>query len=734
MVTRLLFAGFVSFISSCMMGQTYFLNGTATAIGNDCYRLTQNINTQNGSVWYADQINLNEPFNIEFDIYLGLNDAGADGIVFVLQTVGTNALGTSGGGLGYEGFLPSLGIEFDTWQNTNNGDPFYDHIAVISDGNLNHNAGTNIAGPIQASLGSANVEDGQYHQVNINWDPATLNLIVLFDCDERINTTYNIVSNVFSGDPVVYWGFTGSTGGANNNQIVCLAENILSVGPNVTICTGASTVLDIPGDPEGVFEWSPATGLDDPTSGSPVASPDTTTTYVVTYNNLCGSILSDSVTVTVQDLEVAITESPLLSCESPVQNVTAENNFDNSINYTWTTDTGIFTGSNTVSSPAVEAPGWYFVTADYDSVCFAMDSVYIDGDYVFNAEVVISDILSCYEPEATLMATANPSNSVDYNWDTSTGGIVSGQGTDEIVVSEPGNYTLTAYINDFCQEQITVNVEANFEVTSAEAGPDQQLDCDTPQLNLQGSAGGTGVNILWNTSNGNLVAGITSFTPLVNEPGTYTITITNQGSGCTDTDQVTVVENYDPPLAEAGISDTLTCQHPSTQIIGAAYGGQDPEFSWSTLDGNIVEGGNTLSPTVNQPGTYIISVVDNFNGCISTDAVEIYVNEDFFLDISSLTMPNVVTPNNDGQNDIFTPFLSSDPEFDISAIIQEYSLLVFDRWGLKVHESEPSDRYWDGLSNGFELSDGTYYYIIEFRIDCDVQETHQSQGHIEIIH
>ena len=38
--------------------QTYFLNGDASYLGDDCYQLTPNLNPQNGTVWYADQIDL----------------------------------------------------------------------------------------------------------------------------------------------------------------------------------------------------------------------------------------------------------------------------------------------------------------------------------------------------------------------------------------------------------------------------------------------------------------------------------------------------------------------------------------------------------------------------------------------------------------------------------------------------------------------------------------------------
>ena len=74
--------------------QTYFLNGTATSSGADCYQLTTTQGNQNGTVWYSEQINLSEPFELNFSMNFGTIDAtGADGMVFVLQNVGTNALG-----------------------------------------------------------------------------------------------------------------------------------------------------------------------------------------------------------------------------------------------------------------------------------------------------------------------------------------------------------------------------------------------------------------------------------------------------------------------------------------------------------------------------------------------------------------------------------------------------------------------------------------------------------------
>ena len=101
-----------------LAAQSYFLNGTAQSLGGDCYQLTTTQGKQNGTVWYSELIDLSQPFDLNFTMNFGTFDAtGADGMVFVLQDVGTNALGQTGGALGFSGFNPSFGIEFDTWQN-----------------------------------------------------------------------------------------------------------------------------------------------------------------------------------------------------------------------------------------------------------------------------------------------------------------------------------------------------------------------------------------------------------------------------------------------------------------------------------------------------------------------------------------------------------------------------------------------------------------------------------------
>lgn len=213
---------------------TYIRNGAATQNTCNCYTLTTATVSTSGSVWNASKINLANPFDFIFNVYLGcLDETGADGIVFMLQPISTS-VGTSGGGMGFEGVIPSVGVTLDTWQNPQDNDPFYDHIAIQANGNLNHSA--NLAGPEQASVSSPNIEDCQWHTLRITWDPSTTTLRAYFDNVLRVSSTVDIVATVFGNDPQVFWGFSGATGGSYNLQQFCTALN-----PSFTTNNAANT-------------------------------------------------------------------------------------------------------------------------------------------------------------------------------------------------------------------------------------------------------------------------------------------------------------------------------------------------------------------------------------------------------------------------------------------------------------------------------------------------------------
>ena len=94
------------------------------------------------------------------------------------------------------------------------------------------------------------------------------------------------------------------------NEISALLPVTAEAGPDQEMCLGSSVALGSSptgagGMPPRTTLWSPATGLSDPTSPNPLASPVVTTTYTVTVTAESGGSASDPVTVFVNPTPVA---------------------------------------------------------------------------------------------------------------------------------------------------------------------------------------------------------------------------------------------------------------------------------------------------------------------------------------------------------------------------------------------------------------------------------------------
>jgi gliding motility-associated-like protein len=73
------------------------------------------------------------------------------------------------------------------------------------------------------------------------------------------------------------------------------------------------------------------------------------------------------------------------------------------------------------------------------------------------------------------------------------------------------------------------------------------------------------------------------------------------------------------------------------------------------------------------------------------------------LENVELSIPNVFTPNNDGIND----------QFKINIPYNTLSIVIYNRWGEMVFESDHHLRFWDGtLPNGNQANEGVYYYVL----------------------
>ncbi|WP_242204324.1 lectin-like domain-containing protein [Aestuariivivens insulae] len=288
------------------------LIGNAVNQGNNCYLITPDAVNQYGAVWYTNQIDFTEDFEIVFDAYFGVNnDNGADGIALVFKPNSVPELGGLGGEIGYGGISHSLAVEFDTWQNTDYNDPAADHIGLMINGNSNHNSDLAIAE-------LPNIENGKFHEIKFSWNATTKTIIIAKDCVQEITYTGDIVNLALNGNSIAYFGFTGSTGGFSNEQKVCF-KRVTFVKhltlQNQNICIG-DTINTIDATVSGAasYNWTPITGVSDPTSPKPIFSPTSTTTYQVEITEQCGNMYTESFTVEVQSIPNAATPQNIKAC------------------------------------------------------------------------------------------------------------------------------------------------------------------------------------------------------------------------------------------------------------------------------------------------------------------------------------------------------------------------------------------------------------------------------------
>ncbi|MEV6305163.1 L-type lectin-domain containing protein [Actinoplanes sp. NPDC051861] len=168
-------------------------------------RLTGGGYRQAGSVWSTERIDVTESFETTFEVYLHSGVRGADGLAFVVQSVGPRALGGWGGGLGYRGIRPSVAVEFDDYHNV--GDPAGDHVAVSLRGNPDFNTAY------------ATVQKPLFKRpftVRVAYDAPLNGLLVDLDGQPALNATVDLAAELGTGRAWI--GFTGSTGHVTSKQ------------------------------------------------------------------------------------------------------------------------------------------------------------------------------------------------------------------------------------------------------------------------------------------------------------------------------------------------------------------------------------------------------------------------------------------------------------------------------------------------------------------------------------
>lgn len=292
------------------------------------------------------------------------------------------------------------------------------------------------------------------------------------------------------------------------------------------------------------------------------------------------------------------------------------------ITYQWT-GPGIVSGGTTLQ-PVVNQGGTYtLVVTDNSTGCFTEATVIVvDQSQLPLAVATAGATVTCANPTVPISGTGSSVGpGITYQW---TGpGIVSGGNALTPVVDQGGTYVLTVTNTATgCVNSVSVTVNQNTAPPMAEAGAGQQLDCDSPLVQLDGSASSSGAGIVYQWSGPGVAGGGNTSQPTVNQPGVYTLTVTNTVNGCASNDQVTVAADFSFPMIQISPAPEISCAQPQV-MLDASGSSQGPGFSiqWTTQNGQILSGENSLSPVVGASGLYVLTILNNQNGCSAAEGV-----------------------------------------------------------------------------------------------------------------
>ncbi len=301
--------------------------------------------------------------------------------------------------------------------------------------------------------------------------------------------------------------------------------------------------------------------------------------------------------------------------------------------------------------------------------------------------------------ETTGSATVEPSGgtaSYTYQWS-------NGANTQTAFDLSAGVYDVTVTDANGCAAIENVTISAPDEVIITIDAKDATCfgftDGTIEITDVSGGAGGPylysldGVNFILDT----IFAGLTE--------GSYDV-IVQDVNGCEATVSAYIAEPFEL-LVDLG-ADVDIALGGSTDLYAVTNFQPDTTQTWTwTPETNLAFGDlpYEVSASPQENTNYTVTVV-NENGCMANDDILVRVdkNRDVFI-------PNIFSPNFDGDNDIFTIFSGM-------SVAQVRSLTIYDRWGEQIFEatnfpSNDSTYGWDGSHRGKQVNPGVFVYYVE---------------------
>ena len=602
----------------------YSVQGDAYAISPKEYVITDNQNFQSGAIWHNQIADLSQDFWLLYELDFGCNLSGGDGMAFVMQDVGTSlAPQGTGGNLGYNGINPSLVIEFDTFEGMLNGDPSYDHVAMNRNGDINHSSPNNLAGPFPFDFTQPDVENCTYLKMAIDWDASSNEITVYFCGLNNVFPGYSIFSqvldipnNIFSGNNLVTFGFTGATEFSTNLQkFKHIASNYDSFTNDTIICSGSPIVMGpIPSNFSCVWESG---GSIISTQNTLNVSPSMSTNYTLTMTDDCSGIQK------VESFDVVVDNSTITEITSSHVDVNCFGEANGSLEVSFSGTNPVFSiNGNTPQSVGIFnnlVADNYILSATNDEGCADNTVITITEPNELDIQIDLVGNVQCNTSQTGFIEITPIGGTPIYQveWTDENNNIFI---TEDLYNIDDGEFDVSIIDNNGCTFNDIIDVVQLNTITSTfiSANP-SCYELEDGSINTSILGGTPPYSYSWDYqgifySNNQNISSLGS--------GVYELTVTDANNCYQNYSQV--LTDPDEFLASATTYDASCYQTNDGAIASSFTGGTSPYISYLLDDNQQIF--NVQDSTGNLlPSQYFVYGED-INGCIS-DTLSLIINE-----------------------------------------------------------------------------------------------------------
>lgn len=461
--------------------------------------------------------------------------------------------------------------------------------------------------------------------------------------------------------------------------------------------------------------------------------------------------------------------------------------------YEWTLNGQVMGTDPILSAPAAVPPVHYVITVTDLCEVQATDSVLVSQAPPVPLVLTLSPdtAVACLGNADLTASVSGGGGVIQYTW-TLGGTLV---GTDSILNVPAATYAVyTLQASDQCGQTVQGQVMVTTGPTpplSVLAQGDTVMCAGMPMvLNvITVSGGGGNYSYSW-TPSGTGNNGGAAYNVSVQNDTPFTVTVTDECGNQADTTVMAVVLDF-PPLTIDVSNDTIVCPGETVPLWVLMSGGTgNYQVDWSSLGsgsdvswiagsdgrtftvyvvddcgtsasssvvvdtypagvsiaalelgqgtwtfrgtttpsfGNLVEwdmgDGTTVNDVLDVTHTYVdydahwvVLRITTPDGCLAMDSIRTTPPA------ATLYFPNTFTPDGNGINDTFG---------GEGVLVEQYELLIFDRWGGLVFESNSMDHRWDGTVDGEEPVTGIYAY--RYRAKGLLMPLHQGFGHVNLL-